>query len=204
MTLSMKTGLAAMLLGSVALTACQADEDVTPVEVNTPEIEVTSEAPEPETEAPLDTPGTIVTVASETDDLSTLVAAVKAAGLVETLNSDGPFTVFAPQNSAFDKLPDGTVENLLMPEQKETLSGILTYHVVSGEVMADDLLSAIEAEEDGIYDITTVNGAILSASVVDNQATLTDATGNTSTIVFTNVDATNGVVHLIDTVVMPE
>ncbi|MEM7767346.1 MAG: fasciclin domain-containing protein [Pseudomonadota bacterium] len=151
----------------------------------------------------MDSPGTIVAVAAGNEDLSTLVTAVTAAGLVDTLNSDGPFTVFAPPNSAFDKLPDGTVESLVQPEQKETLTGILTYHVVAGEVMAADLVAAIGAEDDGMLDITTVNGATLTASIVDGAPVLTDAAGNTSNIIATDVDASNGVVHLIDTVVMP-
>lgn len=151
----------------------------------------------------MDGPGTIVTIAAGNDDLSTLVTAVTAAGLVDTLNSEGPFTVFAPPNSAFDKLPDGTVEGLVQPEQKDTLTGILTYHVVSGEVMAADLVAAIGAEEDGSLEIETVNGATLTASIVDGAPVLTDAAGNTSNIIATDIDASNGVVHLIDTVVMP-
>ena len=187
MTLSIKTTLAAALLGSVALTACQTTEDAPAVSVETP----------------MEAAKTIVTIAAGTDDLSTLVAAVTAADLVDTLNSDGPFTVFAPTNSAFDKLPDGTVANLLEPAQKDALTGVLTYHVVSGEVMAADLVAAITAEDDGVFDITTVNGATLSASIVDGAPILTDAAGNTSAITATDIDASNGVVHLIDTVVMP-
>ncbi len=197
--LSIKTTLAAALLGSVALTACQAADDAPAVTAEVPAVaEATEEASAPEV-----VPNTIVTIAAGTDDLSTLVAAVTAAGLVDTLNSDGPFTVFAPVNSAFDKLPDGTVASLLEPAQKDALTGVLTYHVVAGEVMASDLVAAISAEEDGVFDITTVNGAVLSASIVDGAPILTDANGNTSAITATDVDASNGVVHLIDSVVMP-
>lgn len=146
--------------------------------------------------------GTIVTIAAGNDDLSTLVAAVTAADLIETLSSAGPFTVFAPPNSAFDKLPEGTVETLVMPENKETLTGILTYHVVSGEVMAADLVKAIK-DNDGSYTIPTVNGAELTATIVDGGVVLTDAAGGTANVVATDIDASNGVVHLIDTVVMP-
>ena len=145
----------------------------------------------------------IVEVAQSAGAFNTLVAAVSAADLVDTLKGDGPFTVFAPPNSAFEKLPEGTVASLLEPDQKDALTGILTYHVVAGEVMAADLVAAIGGEEDGTFEITTVNGAILTASIVDGAPILTDAAGNTSSIIATDIDASNGVVHLIDTVVMP-
>lgn len=210
MTKSFNLGLAAILLGATALAACEAADDPLPVDetpaevseavAETPPVEEVTEAPVEEVAVPA---GTIVTVAAGTDDLSTLVAAVTAAGLVETLNGEGPFTVFAPPNSAFEKLPEGTVASLLEPDQKDALTGILTYHVVSGEVMAADLVAAITGEEDGTFEITTVNGAILTASIVDGAPILTDAAGNTSSIIATDIDASNGVVHLIDTVVMP-
>ncbi len=228
MTLFSRTSFAALLLGAGALAACEAaDEtlpaDAAPAEVTeavaeTPPAEAAAETMAAEAETMADeaeamageameaaeTPaGTIVSVAAGTEDLSTLVTAVTTAGLIETLNSEGPFTVFAPPNSAFDKLPEGTVASLLEPAQKDALTGILTYHVVAGEVMAADLVAAITAEEDGVYDITTVNGATLSASIVDGAPVLTDAAGNTSNITATDIDASNGVVHLIDTVVMP-
>ena len=202
----MKYSSIAALLAAGALVACEtADEPlpageeagtVTEAVVETPPVEEMEEAV-------AEASSTIVAVAAGTDDLSTLVAAVTAAGLVETLNSDGPFTVFAPPNSAFEKLPEGTVATLLEPDQKDALTGILTYHVVSGEVMAADLVAAISGEEDGTFEITTVNGAILTASIVDGAPILTDAAGNTSSIIATDIDASNGVVHLIDTVVMP-
>lgn len=196
MTLSLKTLLATVALGSFALTGCENPDEVN--DTSTPAGEVTdAEAAAP----PADQP-TIVGLAAGNDDLSTLVAAVTAAGLVDTLNSDGPFTVFAPPNSAFDALPDGTVASLLEPENKDTLTGILTYHVVSGEVMAADLVAAI-GDNDGSFTITTVNGATLTASIIDGAPTLTDTAGNTSTIIATDIDASNGVVHLIDAVVMP-
>lgn len=146
--------------------------------------------------------GTIVDVAVGNPDFSTLVAAVQAAGLVETLSGTGPFTVFAPTNAAFAKLPEGTVETLTTTET-ETLGGILTYHVVAGNVMAADLLAAIEGAGEGGYAITTVNGATLTARVVDGAVQLTDAAGNSSTVTATDVPASNGVIHVIDTVVMP-
>ncbi|XLS28801.1 fasciclin domain-containing protein [Flavobacteriaceae bacterium M23B6Z8] len=146
---------------------------------------------------------TIVGVAAGNENFSTLVAAVKAADLVETLNSEGPFTVFAPLNDAFAKLPEGTVEGLLKPEAKGTLTAVLTYHVVSGKVMAKDVLKAIK-DNGGKFEIKTVQGGTLTASVKDGNVILTDANGNTSTIVKTDVAASNGVIHAIDTVVMPK
>lgn len=145
----------------------------------------------------------IVETAVATDALSTLVAAVTAADLAGVLSGEGPFTVFAPPNDAFAKLPEGTVASLLEPENKDALVGVLTYHVVPGKIKAADLVAAIQAEEDGTLEITTVNGAILTASIVDGAPVLTDAAGNTSNITATDIEASNGVVHLIDTVVLP-
>ncbi len=145
---------------------------------------------------------TIVGVAAANENFSTLVAAVKAAGLVETLNSEGPFTVFAPTNDAFDKLPKGTVESLLKTENKGTLTSILTYHVVAGKFMAKDVIKAIE-DNNGKFTITTVNGEKLVAHMMDGKVMLKDAKGNSSTIVLTDVAASNGVIHAIDSVVMP-
>ena len=146
---------------------------------------------------------TIVGVAAANENFTTLVAAVKAAGLVDTLNSDGPFTVFAPVNDAFGKLPEGTVATLLKPENKELLTAILTYHVVAGKFMAKDVLAAIKANN-GAFKIKTVQGGTLTASLKDGKVMLTDVKGNSSTIVITDVAASNGVVHAIDTVVMPQ
>lgn len=149
-----------------------------------------------------DTESTIVGVAASNDNFTTLVAAVKAADLVSTLNSEGPFTVFAPTNDAFAKLPDGTVETLLKAENKGTLTSILTYHVVAGKFMAADVLEAIK-KNGGTFTITTVNGEKLTASLKDGKVVLKDAKGNHSTVILTDVDASNGVIHAIDTVVMP-
>lgn len=145
---------------------------------------------------------TIVGVAASNENFSTLVAAVKAADLVETLNSEGPFTVFAPTNEAFSKLPAGTVESLLKAENKATLSSILTYHVVAGKFMAGDVVKAIN-DNGGKFVITTVNGEKLTAHIMDGKVMLQDAKGNSSTIILTDVDASNGVIHAIDSVVMP-
>ncbi len=146
---------------------------------------------------------TIVGVAAANENFSTLVAAVKAAGLVETLNGDGPFTVFAPVNAAFDKLPEGTVSGLLKPESKEALTALLTYHVVAGKFMAADVVKAI-GENNGKFSIPTVQGGTLIASMNDGNVILTDENGSTSTILITDVAASNGVIHAIDTVVMPK
>lgn len=145
---------------------------------------------------------TIVENASKADNLTTLVAAVKAAELVETLNSEGPFTVFAPVNSAFEALPEGTVATLLKPENKETLTGILTYHVVSGNVDAATLIGMIE-DNGGSVTIDTVAGGQLTASVVDGNVIITDANGGTATVIVADVKQSNGVVHGIDAVLMP-
>ena len=149
-----------------------------------------------------DTDATIVGVAASNENFTTLVAAVKAADLVATLNSDGPFTVFAPTNDAFAKLPKGTVETLLKAENKATLSSILTYHVVAGKFMAADVVKAIK-DNNGKFVITTVNGEKLTAHIMDGKVMLQDAKGNSSTIVLTDVAASNGVIHAIDTVVRP-
>lgn len=145
---------------------------------------------------------TIVGVAAANENFSTLVAAVKAADLVGTLNSEGPFTVFAPTNEAFAKLPEGTVESLLKAENKATLSSILTYHVVAGKFMAADVVKAIK-DNDGKFVITTVNGEKLTAHIMDGKVMLKDAKGNNSTIILTDVAASNGVIHALDSVVMP-
>ncbi len=148
-----------------------------------------------------DTP-TIVGVAASNENFTTLVAAVKAADLVETLNSEGPFTVFAPTNDAFAKLPEGAVESLLKTENKGTLSAVLTYHVVAGKFMAADVLKAID-DNNGKFEITTVNGEKLVAHLMDGKVMLNDTKGNSSTIILTDVGASNGVIHAIDQVVMP-
>lgn len=146
----------------------------------------------------------IVANASAAPNLTTLVAAVKAAGLVETLQGAGPFTVFAPTNEAFAKLPAGTVEGLLKPEMKDALTGVLTYHVVSGNVDAAALTEQINAGG-GKATLTTVQGATLTATSDGNGGiTLTDAKGGTANVTTANVRQSNGIVHVIDTVLMPQ
>lgn len=146
---------------------------------------------------------TIVDVAAGNPDFSTLVAAVKAAGLVETLSSEGPFTVFAPTNAAFEKLPAGTVDGLLKPENVEKLKGLLTYHVVAGKFDAAAVTGAI-TKGNGKYTVTTVQGGKIDLSLKDGKVVLTDANGKTSTVAIADVAASNGVIHAIDSVVMPK
>lgn len=147
--------------------------------------------------------GTIVSVAASNENFTTLVAAVKAAGLVDVLNGNGPFTVFAPVNAAFNKLPEGTVGTLLKPENKKLLTAILTYHVVAGKFNANDVVKAIKANN-GKFVITTVQGGKLTASISNSNVILTDVKGNTSKVIITDVKASNGIIHAIDSVVMPQ
>jgi uncharacterized surface protein with fasciclin (FAS1) repeats len=133
----------------------------------------------------------VVEIAAGNADFSTLVAAVKAAGLAETLSGKGPFTVFAPTNAAFEKLPKGTVESLLKPENKDKLVAILTYHVVSAKVMAADAVKLDKAK--------TVNGAEFTISVKDGNVLLNDS----AKVVKTDIVGSNGVIHVIDTVILP-
>jgi len=144
----------------------------------------------------------IVDVAAGSKDHTTLVTAVKAADLVNTLKSKGPFTLFAPSNNAFSKLPAGTVDNLLMPENKSKLAGVLTYHVVAGNLNAKAILAAIK-KGGGKAVLTTVNGGKLSGTVVDGKVVLTDEKGGKATVTATNLEASNGVIHVIDKVLMP-
>ena len=188
----------AIVFSLVISTACANNKkDTMPKEK---EQVVTEKITEPEVKKEIET---IVGVAAGNENFTTLVAAVKAAGLVETLSSTGPFTVFAPLNSAFDKLPAGTVEGLLKPENKDALTSILTYHVVAGKFMAADVVKAI-GDNNGSFTIPTVQGGTLIATLSDGKVILTDASGNTSTVVLTDVAASNGVIHAIDSVVMPK
>ncbi len=145
----------------------------------------------------------IVDIAAGSKDHTTLVAAVGAADLVATLKSAGPFTVFAPTNAAFAKLPAGTVETLLKPENKAKLAAILTYHVVSGNIDAAAVMAAIKAGKDKAV-LTTVNGGKLTASLDMGKVKLTDEKGNSVFVTATDLKGTNGVIHVIDGVVMPK
>lgn len=144
----------------------------------------------------------IVENAMNSQDHTTLVAAVKAAGLVDTLMGKGPFTVFAPTNAAFDKLPTGTVDTLIKPENKAMLTKILTYHVVAGKMDAKKLMKAIK-KGGGSAALKTVSGGTLTATMSGNMIVLRDEKGGTSTVTTANVMQSNGVIHVIDTVLMP-
>ncbi|GAA4013646.1 fasciclin domain-containing protein [Hymenobacter fastidiosus] len=146
----------------------------------------------------------IVENAVNSKDHTTLVAAVKAAGLVATLQSKGPFTVFAPVNDAFENLPAGTVETLLKPENKATLTKVLTYHVVAGNLTADKIMAAIKAGK-GTATLTTVSGGKLTAMMNGaKNVVLTDESGNTACISTYDVTQSNGVIHVIDKVMLPK
>lgn len=143
----------------------------------------------------------IIENALNSKDHTTLVAAVKAAELVETLSSKGPFTVFAPTNAAFGKLPKGTVESLLKPENKAALQGILTYHVLAGKFDSKAIAAAITAGK-GTATFSTVQGGKLKASMVGKKLVLTDEKGGKSTVTIADVNQSNGVIHVVDAVVM--
>ncbi len=144
----------------------------------------------------------IIENAVNSADHTTLVAAVKAAGLVDTLKGEGPFTVFAPTNEAFAKLPAGTVDTLLKPENKDTLTKILTYHVVAGRVTASDLKEQIKAGG-GKAELKTVSGGTLTAMMHGGKIMLHDEKGGMATVTIANVMQSNGVIHVIDSVVQP-
>ncbi len=189
--------IALLMLSVVVFTSCNETKKETSEDVTEVAVEVVEEV----VEAPLTL--NIVGVAAGNDAFSTLVAAVKAAGLVETLSSEGPFTVFAPTNDAFGKLPEGTVAGLLTPESKDQLTAVLTYHVVAGKFEAAAVIEAINSN-DGKFTVDTVQGGKIDLSLNNGSVTLTDANGNTSVVVIADVAASNGVIHAIDTVVMPK
>ena len=187
--------ICAFLVVGVLATSCEKKEAVT--------TDMTDSSAAPmDTAVVVETPN-IVDVASGNADFSTLVAAVKAAGLVETLSGDGPFTVFAPTNAAFDKLPAGTVNGLLKPESLDKLKSVLTYHVVAGKFDAAAVIDAIN-KNNGKYTVTTVQGGTIDLSLKGDKVMLTDANGGTAEVVMADVPASNGVIHAIDTVVMPK
>jgi uncharacterized surface protein with fasciclin (FAS1) repeats len=144
----------------------------------------------------------IIENAVNSKDHTTLVAAVKAAGLVETLSGPGPFTVFAPTNAAFNRLPAGTVDTLLKPENKGTLTAVLTYHVVAGRITSGQLIKLINAGH-GKAVVTTVNGEKLTAKKMGKNIVLVDAKGGVATVTTANVMQSNGVIHVIDRVLLP-
>ena len=147
--------------------------------------------------------GTIVDVAVNNKDFSTLVTALKAADLVGALQGDGPFTVFAPTNDAFGKLDSKTLNSLLEVENKKALANILTYHVVSGKLAASDVVAALK-KGNGSVDLTALNGQVINVMQKDGKIWLKDSNGNYSEIVATDVMGSNGVIHVISSVVMPK
>ncbi len=144
----------------------------------------------------------VVDIAIGSKDHATLVAAVKAADLVSTLKGDGPFTIFAPTNAAFDKLPDGTVARLLKPESKQALTGVLTYHVVAGNIDAAAVIKAIK-DGKGKAVLTTLNGGTITASLKADKVILTNSKGLESVVLVTDLKGSNGVIHVIDAVLLP-
>lgn len=181
-----RSALAGVAIAALTLTGCAAAEE----EVAEP-VEETVVEEEPMEEEPMveEGPGTIVDVAVEAGTFTTLAAALEAAGLVETLQGEGPFTVFAPTDDAFAALPEGLVEALLLPENVDALTAILTYHVVSGAVYAADVTAGdVPTVEGSTISIDTANGVVLNGA-----ATVTTA----------DVEASNGVIHVIDTVIVP-
>jgi uncharacterized surface protein with fasciclin (FAS1) repeats len=144
----------------------------------------------------------IVENALNSKDHTTLVAAVKAAGLVDTLEGPGPFTVFAPVNAAFDKLPAGTVDTLLKPENKDALVKVLTYHVVAGRVSSKDLVKMIK-KGGGKAELKTVEGGMLTATLQGGKVVLTDEKGGMATVTIADVYQSNGVIHVVDAVLLP-
>ncbi len=188
--MNLKSAAAASLAALLVLSGCSSDGDddaaATPAESSPAAME--SEAMESPT---AEEPGTIAEVASGNPDFSTLVAAVTAAGLAETLSGDGPFTVFAPTNEAFEALPEGLVDTLLLEENRDVLTQILTYHVVPGEVTSDMVAPG---------DVATVEGSDITVSVADDGTVMV----NDAAVVAVDVMASNGVIHVIDAVLVPE
>jgi uncharacterized surface protein with fasciclin (FAS1) repeats len=190
--------LSTLFLMGILITACGEKKE----KATTDEVVETEMAEMEETMEDNMVTETIVGVASGNENFSTLVAAVTAADLVGTLNSDGPFTVFAPTNDSFAKLPAGTVESLLQPENKPALINLLTYHVVSGKYPAAAVVEAINSNG-GSFVVETVQGGKITLSLDGESVKLVDAKGNASMVIMADVPASNGVIHAIDTVVMP-
>ncbi len=182
-----KTFLATMAVAALALTTLSATAQMKDPDVGG---------------APMYPSKNVVQNASTAPNLSTLVAAVKAAGLVDTLSGPGPFTVFAPDNDAFNKLPAGTVDTLVKPENKDQLVKILTYHVVPGKMDSKAIAKAIKKGH-GTATLKTVQGGTLTAKMDGSKLVLTDEKGGTSTVTTADVYQSNGVAHVIDTVLMP-
>lgn len=189
-------GILAVIVIGAGVFALSSGDDTDTADTKTTQTKEDSMEPNDTAMAETESTSDIVSLAVATSDLSTLVTAVKQADLVDTLSGDGPFTVFAPTNEAFAALPDGTLDTLLMPENKADLQAILTYHVVSGKVMSSQLTDGQE--------ITTVQGGTLTVYLEDGSVMLEDATGARAEVVTADVEASNGVVHIINKVVLPQ
>lgn len=203
----MKTRIPALTAASVALLGLAACSGSEPAKTDAAPAETAAMAPATADPvvggAAMSPTDTIVTNAAKASNLTTLVSAVQAAGLAETLSGTGPFTVFAPDNAAFEKIPAATRDSLMAPAGKADLTSILTYHVVPGRLTAADLAAQAGANG-GSVDLTTVQGDTLKVTVnADGSVTLTDAKGGSSKVTQADVLQSNGVVHVIDTVVMP-
>lgn len=196
LTLTWAAGLSAL-----ALTACSGSEEA-PVPTETEVVQDDAMASDTMVATEATGDKTIVALAQSNPQVSTLVTAVTAAGLGETLSGAGPFTVFAPSNDAFAKVDKATLDGLLKPESKEALAKLLTYHVVAGDVKSGDLAKLI-TDGNGTATVKTVNGASLKASMDGDKIILTDAKGGKSTVTAPDMVASNGTIHLVDTVVMP-
>jgi uncharacterized surface protein with fasciclin (FAS1) repeats len=194
-----KLNMSAMAVAVALLAACGTPETkvASTDTVTAPTVDTTAAPVAPAA------PATVVDIAVGSADHTTLVAAVKAADLVATLSGPGPFTVFAPTDAAFAALPAGTVESLVQPENKATLTTILTYHVVAGRVTAADVIGLIE-QGGGSAAITTVSGGTLTASLRDGSVILTDENGGVATVTQADVFQSNGVIHVTDAVSLPK
>jgi uncharacterized surface protein with fasciclin (FAS1) repeats len=190
---------AAVATLAVVTAACGDDDEAAqqedPSAAAETETESTNDAAGDSKSSMSETPATVVDVAASDENFSTLVTAVQAAGLADTLSGAGPFTVFAPINDAFAALPQGTVDALLQPDSRDQLTSVLTYHVVAARALSDDLT-------DGMT-VTTVQGQALTVNMTGTAVTLTDASGNTVSVLQPDIEAGNGVVHVIDGVLLP-
>ncbi len=207
-----------MAVSALALNACGSGEQTespsdVPEDTQVPEELEVENTPEPEVDttemgnpmvggAAMFADKNIIENAVNSADHTTLVAAVQAAGLVETLSGPGPFTVFAPTNAAFAALPEGTVESLLLPENKDKLTKILTCHVVAANAMAGDIVGMID-DDGGAHDVPTVGGCVFSATYSGDAVMLTDGVARVANVTIADVKQSNGVIHVVDSVLLP-
>jgi uncharacterized surface protein with fasciclin (FAS1) repeats len=189
-------------LSALALTACSGSEDAAAPTTETEVVQDDAMAPDTMVAAEATGDKNIVALAQTNPEASTLVTAVTAAGLGETLSGAGPFTVFAPSNAAFAKVDKATLDGLMKPESKDKLAGLLKYHVVAGDVKSGDLAKMI-ADGKGTATVKTLNGGSLKAMMDGDKIVLTDAKGGKSTVTAPDMVASNGIIHVVDTVVMP-